>query len=197
MKTKKTIAFRFIYISLILFIFLFGSVSCSSDGQENRGGARTIEAQGYRAEPRPYSVTIRSTGELLSWEDVELKSPVAGNVLKINFNEGQKVNQGALLLEIDSRTWEAQKRGLEAQLESAESELQRRERLLEIEGASQENVDQSRVAVSELKARIDELDVRIDLAQIRAPFSGRLGMRNFSPGAFLSQVRCDNKAGSI
>jgi membrane fusion protein, multidrug efflux system len=176
-----------ILIRLFLIIVMISMLSCSSEVKNDSGRVRTIEAEGYRAEPQFYTVTIRSTGELLSWEDVELRSPVAGNVLKIYFNEGQSVNQGALLLEIDSRTWEAQKRGLEAQLESAESELERRERLLEIEGASQEIVDQSRVAVSELKARIDELDVRIDLAQIRAPFSGRLGMRNFSPGAFLSQ----------
>ncbi|MFW5725235.1 MAG: efflux RND transporter periplasmic adaptor subunit, partial [Bacteroidota bacterium] len=41
--------------------------------------------------------------------------------------------------------------------------------------------------VSDLEARIDELKVRIDLARVKAPFSGQLGMRNFSPGAFLSQ----------
>ncbi|MFN2394751.1 MAG: efflux RND transporter periplasmic adaptor subunit, partial [Bacteroidales bacterium] len=127
------------------------------------------------------------TGELLPWEDVELRTPIAGNVLGIYFDEGQFVQEGALLVRIDSRTWEAQKQGLAAQLVSAENELNRNRQLLEIEGASQEDVDQAEARVNTLKAQIEELAVHIDLAQIRAPFSGTLGMRNFSQGTFLSQ----------
>jgi membrane fusion protein, multidrug efflux system len=180
------VALKMLYKIILLILFLAG-LSCSRGTQEGQQQQRIIDAIGFRAELLPYSVSIRSTGEILSWEDVELKAPVAGNVLRIHFNEGQTIRQGATILEIDSRVWQAQKRGLEAQLESARSELRRRERLLDIEGASQEMVDQSRVAVSDLEARIEELDVRIDLSVVRAPFSGRLGMRNFSPGAWLSQ----------
>jgi membrane fusion protein, multidrug efflux system len=161
--------------------------SCSRGGNTGGGGPRTIEVEGFRAEPSTYSVTIRSTGELLSWEEVELRAPVAGNVLHIHFREGQQVRRGASLVEIDSRTWMAQKRGLEAQLESSAGELRRRQRLLEIEGASQEIVDQAMAAVSDLEARLEELNVRIELAHVRAPFHGRLGMRNISPGAYLMQ----------
>lgn len=143
--------------------------------------------EGFEAYLQDFSFSIRSTGQLLSYEDVEIRTPVAGNVQQIYFQEGQYVQEGTLLVEIDSRTWEAQKKGLEAQLLSAGNELARREKLLELEGISQESVDQSRAQVSDLEARIDELAVRIDLAHIRAPFSGRLGMRDFSPGAFLSQ----------
>lgn len=170
------------YLFLLLMVF-----SCSGGDNTGGGGTRTIEAEGFRAEPTTYSVTIRSTGELLSWEEVELRAPVAGNVLNIHFREGQQVNKGASLVQIDSRTWVAQKRGLEAQLESSAGELRRRQRLLEIEGASQEIVDQAMAAVSDLEARLEELNVRIDLAHVRAPFHGRLGMRDISPGAYLMQ----------
>ena len=174
-------------LSSIVVSLLF--LSCSSGNSDGQGqqGPRSINAEGFRVETQPFNVQIRSTGELHSYEEVELRSPVAGNVLSIHFEEGQFVQQGALLVRIDSRTWEAQKNGLEAQLVSAENELLRRRQLFDVEGASQEDVDQAEARVSSLKAQIDELAVRIDLAQIRAPFSGRLGLRDFSPGAFLSQ----------
>ncbi len=174
------IQWLFLYIGILM-------ISCSSDNSSSRQGPRATSAEGYRIETESHTITIRSTGELMPYESVELRTPVAGNVHRIHFNEGEYVREGALLVEIDSRTWQAQKKGLEAQLVSAQSELERRNRLLEIEGASQESVDQAFATVSDLEARIEELHVRIDLANIRAPFSGRLGMRDFSPGAYLSQ----------
>ncbi len=179
----RTLVIQWLYFSIGILM-----ISCSSDnGSSSRQGSRATSAEGYRIETEPHTITIRSTGELMPGESVELRTPVAGNVLRIHFNEGEYVREGALLVEIDSRTWQAQKRGLEAQLVSARSELERRKRLLEIEGASQESVDQAFATVSDLQARIEELQVRIDLANIRAPFSGTLGMRDFSPGAYLSQ----------
>lgn len=178
---SKTLLFQWLFLVGILMI------SCSSDKGSSRQGSRATSVDGYRIETEPHTITIRSTGELMPYESVELRTPVAGNVLRILFNEGEYVQKGALLVEIDSRTWQAQKKGLEAQLVSAQSELDRRNRLLEIEGASQESVDQALATVSDLEARIEELQVRIELANIRAPFSGTLGMRDFSPGAYMSQ----------
>ncbi len=174
-------------IRLLVFLVPLALLSCSQGNQTEQRGPQSIRAQGFKTYYAPYTITIRSTGEVLPNEDIELRTPIAGNVLSIHFREGQFVEKGALLVEMDSRTWQAQKRGLEAQLSSAERELQRRIQLLEIEGTSQESVDQSRALVSDLEARIEELSVRIDLAQIRAPFGGRVGMRDFSPGAFLGQ----------
>ncbi len=189
MDTKRLQSIPYQPISIVILLILFFSVflSCSSNQQDSRQGSRVVQATGFRAEPQQYTIHISSTGELLSYESVELKTPVAGNVMAIHFKEGQYVQKGALLVEIDSRTWQAQVKGLEAQLKSARKELQRREQLLEMEGASQESVDQAMVSVSDLEARIEELKIRIDLSRIQAPFSGRLGMRNFSPGAFLAQ----------
>lgn len=175
----------FTALFLLLFLFLQSCGSETSSGGPQ--GPRTIEATGFRAEAEPYTITIRATGELLPFEEVELRTPLAGNVLSIHFSEGQYVRQNDLIVKIDSRTWKAQRRGLQAQLVSAENELKRKEQLLEIEGTSREELEQAETRVSSLKAQIEELSVRIDLAQVRAPFSGQVGMRDFSIGAYLSQ----------
>jgi membrane fusion protein, multidrug efflux system len=162
--------------------------SCQRGG--NSGGSpatRVLEADGHRVEAQPFQVHIRATGDLLSYEEVELKTPVAGIVLGIFFDEGQWVQKGDLLVEIDNRSWMAQKKGLEAQLEYTESELARKRELLSIEGVSLEEVERSQADADQLKARIEELGVMIDLSRVRAPFDGQLSMRNFSPGAYMAQ----------
>ncbi|MGF1586798.1 MAG: efflux RND transporter periplasmic adaptor subunit [Bacteroidales bacterium] len=165
----------------------FVTVSCKQNTAQNQGSENLYMVEAYQVMPEIYSESIRATGELLSFEETEIMAPVPGNVLNIYFREGQNVNKGDLLVEIDNRSWSARKRGLEAQLISAESDLVRKKDLLQIEGVSQEELEQSQATVSNLKAQIDELDVMIDLAHIQAPYSGRLGMRNFSPGAYLRQ----------
>jgi membrane fusion protein, multidrug efflux system len=170
---------------LVLIILTF--VSCRQKNNPNQQSQGKLNVDAYLAEYENFSVAIQSTGDLLPYEEVEIKTPVSGNVVKINFNEGQLVQKGFLLVEIDSRIWAAQKRGLEARLKTTENEYARKTELFKIDGISLEEVERSSAEVDDLKAKINELDVMIDLAHIRAPFGGRLGMRNFSPGAYLSQ----------
>lgn len=188
MKNQTQTRVRFFNFHVLLlpsFLSLF--LSCGSADSPSGQHTSVTHAEGFQVRTSEYRVNIRSTGDLLSWERVELKAPVAGNVLAIHFQEGQHVNEGELLVQIDDRTWKAQKKGLEAQLFSAENELERKRQLLAVEGVSREEFDQSEARANHLKAQIDELKVRIDLARIHAPFTGRLGMRNFSRGAYLAQ----------
>lgn len=168
-------------------VLLLMITSCNENNSFRQDLSGPLRVEGYELKHEFFSVNIRSTGELLPFEEVELRTPVAGYVFEIFFEEGQAVKKGDLLLEIDNRTWTARKKGLEARLISAKSEFDRQKQLLKIDGVSQQDVEQSEAEVDNIAAQIEELDVMIDLSHIRAPFDGRLGMRNFSPGAYLSQ----------
>jgi membrane fusion protein (multidrug efflux system) len=76
---------------------------------------------------------------------------------------------------------------LKVQLEASLSDLRRKKELLKVEGVSEEEVEQSQAVVDGIKSSMDELTVSVNLANIRAPFDGRVGMRNFSMGSYLSQ----------
>jgi membrane fusion protein (multidrug efflux system) len=130
---------------------------------------------------------VFATANLLSFEEVEIKAPVTGTVLSINFQEGQFVKKGDVLLKIDDRNWKAQIKGATAQLINAKNELSRKKELIKVGGASQQDVDNAQAAVNALEAQIEQLAVYVSLANIVAPFEGRVGMRNFSLGSFLSQ----------
>lgn len=176
-----------LFKTLRIFIIIPIIFSCSQKKNQNQQTSETVVVDGYVAEYESFSDVIYSTGDLLPFEEVEIKTPVSGNVVRINFMEGQFVQKGFLIVEIDNRSWTAQKSGLEARLKTAENEYERKTDLHKIGGVSLEEVEKSEAEMDDLKAKIRELEVMIDLAHIRAPFSGRLGMRNFSPGAYLTQ----------
>ncbi|NBC83413.1 MAG: efflux RND transporter periplasmic adaptor subunit [Bacteroidetes bacterium] len=175
------------YGALALF-FVFGISACQQQNSTSTfNGTQKLNADGYVLQSDRFTSTITSTANLLPFESVSVKTPVEGNVLAIYFKEGEYVNKGDVIIQIDDRTWQAQLKGLNAQLIAARKELNRKEKLLEIEGASREEVDQLQATEQDLQARIDELEVSIDLAEVKAPFGGQLGMRNFSLGAYLDK----------
>jgi membrane fusion protein (multidrug efflux system) len=162
--------------------------SCGSkDAQTVRGPSQQFVAEGYVVTRQPFENILRVKAGLLPSESVEIKSPVAGTVLAIHFREGEAVTQGQSLVQIDDRVWKAQIKGYEAQLQAAREVLKRREDLLAVEGVSYEEVEAARSQVRQLEAHIEELAVSVSLASVQAPFSGRVGMRDFSVGAYLAQ----------
>lgn len=159
---------------------------CASEAAKEET-KNTIQVQGYRVSPQPFKNELITTANLMANEQVELKAPMSGQVLGIYFKEGESVQKGKLLVQLDDRNWKAEMIGVKAELEASEKVLERKEALLDIGGSSQEELDQAKARVELLKSQIQQLRVNINLAQVTAPFSGRLGMRNFSNGAFLNQ----------
>lgn len=173
-------------IWLLLALALPG-LSCSEATQEQKRGGGALGVEAIRLKASAFSTTVTAVGDLLANEQVEIKSPVAGHVMDVLFREGQQVRQGQVLVKIDDRSWQARKQGLEARLASAESELKRKRSLLQVEGASQAEVDQAEATVKDLKAQIRALALRIELSEVHAPFSGKVGLRDFSKGAYMAQ----------
>lgn len=175
--------------SVVLLVLVINTVSCDKKVEEKAGaGARpALQVKAERIVPHSFANDISSTANLLASEQVELKAPLAGMVLDIYFKEGQQIREGQSIIRLDDRVWKAQLSGLNSELETAKKELQRRKNLLEIEGSSQEEIDLAATTIEKLKAQIQQLQVNIQLANVKAPFSGKMGMRDFSLGAFLKE----------
>jgi membrane fusion protein (multidrug efflux system) len=160
--------------------------SCAGDSEKNGEEKKpNLLVEGFVVASGSFDNVLATTANLMASEQVELKAPISGEVLEINFKEGQKVKQGQSIIRIDDRSWKAQLIGLKAQLTNAENEYNRKKSLLDVEGSSQQEVDQAFTAVEILKSQIQQLNINIDLANVTAPFSGVIGMRNFSKGAYL------------
>ncbi len=162
-------------------------MSCGGESREEASSVSPISVEVYEVMEEAFSVTIRSTGELLPMEETEIRSAVSGHVMQVHFEEGGLVRKGDLLVTLDSRRWQAQRQGLQARLEAALAELERRVSMRKVDGVSEAEVEQTRAEVATLQSQLEELDVLIDLSQIRAPFAGTLGMRDFSVGAYMRE----------
>lgn len=170
-------------LSLILAI-----VSCNNgEAEKSADGTNTLQVETYTVKAQPFNNELTTTANLIAEEQVELMAPMAGQVLAIYFKEGESVKKGQTLIRLDDRSWKSQLVGVKAELDAAQKDYMRKQELLSVEGSSQEEVDNSFSKVEILKSQQQQLQVNIDLANVSAPFSGQLGMRDFSEGAFLKQ----------
>lgn len=129
---------------------------------------------------------IKTTGSILPNEKMELRSEVSGRIEKIGFTEGSQVQKGALLVQIDDSELLAQLQKLNAQLRIAKEDENRKQQLLAINGISQEIYDASLAKLEELEADIALTNSKIRKSKIIAPFSGKIGLRLVSEGAWVS-----------
>lgn len=175
--------------SIIVFVLLVALASCESETTQNTTTAAktSLTVNAYKVVSQPFSSTLKTTANLLAKEQVELMAPITGQVLAIYFKEGQYIRKGQSIVRLDDRAWQAELLGVKAEISAAENDLTRKHQLLEVEGSTQEEVDNAYAKLELLRSQQQQLLVNISLANVTAPFSGQLGMRDFSEGAFLSQ----------
>lgn len=141
---------------------------------------------GYIVKTGPVSEPVQLPGTLLPMEETEIHSEVNGRVVSHAINEGAYVNKGALLVKLFDGDLQAQLKKLQVQLQIAEKTEERNKELLKISGISQQDYDLSFLQVSNINADIELLKTNIVKTEIRAPFSGRIGFRNISIGAYIT-----------
>ncbi|MDB4921480.1 efflux RND transporter periplasmic adaptor subunit [Mucilaginibacter sp.] len=130
--------------------------------------------------------TIDVTGTIDANEKVNLISETAGNITGIFFNEGSYVKKGQLLVKVYNQDIIASLKQNDYQVALAKQNEYRNGILLQKEAISQQEYDTSLTSLNTLKAQSDVLKAQIAKTEIRAPFSGTIGLRNISPGGYLS-----------
>lgn len=164
-------------------------LACKKEAQVAEASNATttaLEVDAVIVTRKPFSNQIKATANILPDEYTEIKTPLTAEVMGIFFQEGQYVAAGKPLVQLNDKIYQAQINGFKAELKAAQSTLERKQSLLEIEGSTKEEIETAMATVESLEAKIEELQEYVDLARIKAPFSGRLGMRNFSKGAYLT-----------
>ncbi len=164
-----------------------------------------------------YAPTATEIGEVRATESVPLTARVKGEIVKINFTEGEKVKAGAVLFEIDPREYEAALLSAKADLEKAKSEkdhadleFKRHEELRESDVDSdakfqqyknqKQKADASYLAA---EAAVKLAELNLEYTKIKAPFDGWVGFRDCSlhelvgPGTAKQQLATIEKSGGI
>jgi len=152
---------------------------------------------GFQMPPTPVEVasvqsrTVRdqfhALGSIASDEQIEVVSELSAVVKELSFTEGQAVQQGAQLAHLDDREIRADAERAEAQHEQAQSNFERAKKLLEQNAISTQEMDDAKTALKVAEANAALARARLDKTRIRAPFSGLVGRRRVSPGAYLRE----------
>ena len=138
------------------------------------------------AEEQDLPNTIEVNGSVLSQEMVELHPEISGRIIYLDIPDGAKVTQGTILARINDADLEAELDQLNVQLDIAKKTEQRMKQLLAVNGVDQASYDAALSARDNLEASINVKKAEIDKTVIRAPFTGTLGLRQVSPGAYVT-----------
>jgi membrane fusion protein (multidrug efflux system) len=130
--------------------------------------------------------TIQSVGTIAAKQSVDIVSEIARKVTKIYVQEGSYVKQDALLFKLDDADLLARKYKLQQQEKLALLDETRFRELLTTESVTQQEYDQISTTLKVLQAEIGVLEVEIAKTELRAPFSGKIGLTKVDIGAYVT-----------
>lgn len=160
------------------------------------GGGIPVPVTVAEAAQRDVALSVDGLGTVVPLESVVVRTQLDGQLMEINFREGQEVAKGDVLARVDDRTVQAALQQAEgkraydqAQLANARVDLQRYQGLAQGAGVTRQQVDTQRAQVAMLEAQVRQDEAAIDQARaqlafatIRSPLAGRVGIRQVDPG---------------
>lgn len=147
----------------------------------NASPVETAVAQATRS-----SVNIPSVGSLRSDENVQIASEIAGRIAEIRFREGEPVKQGDVLVRLDDSLAKAELSDMEARFNFQKANFERANALSTGRNITERAFDEARQNFESARAALELSRVRNSKHQLQAPFSGVVGIRTLSAGAFVS-----------
>jgi membrane fusion protein, multidrug efflux system len=170
-----------------------------SAGKRDRGGDGPVPVLAAAAKVADVPVYLDGVGTTKALNTVTVRPQVDGKLMRLLFREGQDVERGYVLAEIDPITYQAlhdqakaKKAQDEAQLANARLDLERYNRLVASNSATRQQADTQRAMVAQLEAQVNLDQAAIDNSQailgytkIIAPISGRTGIRMVDEGNLL------------
>jgi multidrug efflux system membrane fusion protein len=170
-------------------------------GFRSRGNTQPVPVRAVTVQRQDLTVHLRAIGTVVPLNTVTVRSRVDGQLLRVAFTEGQQVEQGQLLAEIDPLPYkirlaqaEAQFQQNQAQLRTVQSDLERLKQLNAQSLVTQQQLEAQQALVAEREgalaanqAQVDDAKRQLTYTRIEAPISGRLGLRQVDAGNLVRQ----------
>lgn len=164
--------------SLVLLSFIWAS-ACWAQSQPP--GVIVSEARIH-----PFPLSAEALGNARANEAVNIRPEITAAITAIRFEEGQEVERGTVLLELESSEPLADLAAAKAALVDSESQYRRSNELFKTRVVSESQLEQLAAQRDADKAAVNAAQARLNQTVIRAPFSGQLGLRRVSLGSIVS-----------
>jgi multidrug efflux system membrane fusion protein len=164
--------------------------------KSGKGGDRTLPVSAVATHKGDIAVYVTGLGSVTAYNTVTIKTRVDGQLDKVAFTEGQMLNQGDLVVEIDPRPYqvmltqaEGQMARDQATLDNARIDLKRYQHLIETSAITKQQLDTQEATVKQGEGTvkndqgvIDSAQLQLTYCRITAPISGRIGLRTVDQG---------------
>jgi membrane fusion protein (multidrug efflux system) len=151
-------------------------------GRSNQPASVTLAA--VRTER--VSQKLEALGNARANESVDISSKISNVVTAVTFRDGERVKRGQVLVQLDNAQARADVAEAQAALTESESQYNRSRELLNTQALSKSSFDQLVATLAANRARLGAAQARLEDTVIRAPFSGRVGLRRVSVGTLIS-----------
>jgi membrane fusion protein, multidrug efflux system len=178
-------------LMLAVLALAFGALFSWKTMQFDEAGRRMAQrpptvVSSVRVQTESWEPYLSATGTLTASQGISVSNEVAGLITGIHFVSGQTVNKGDLLLQLDDSVARAELLGLKAQERFARLDLKRDRALIAKKYVSRAGLDRAETTLDEAIAQVKAKQALIAKKQIRAPFSGRLGIRQVNLGEYIA-----------
>ncbi len=182
----KHIIYALLGIGLIGLI-IYRITTNSADKDDKKQGSRApAKVTGMVLEPREFADQLSLSGSIEANEQVDIRSEVSGVVVSINFDEGTSVKKGQILFKVNDIELRAQLAQANTAQKLASENERRAKLLLEKEAISREEYDIASADFQSSRAQTQLIQAQIAKATVRAPFSGKIGLRSISEGTYVT-----------
>jgi len=176
-------------VAVALFIAAIGFFKFQQIQAAIKGGGFPPQAEAVTtvvAHEDTWPGVLTAFGTVEAVQGVTLSADLPGTVTKINFQSGQNVGKGAVLLELDTRQERAALASTVAQRDLAKLTVDRAKGLMARQLIAQSEFDQADATFKQAEANVAGIQATIDRKTVRAPFAGRLGIRQVDLGQYVA-----------
>jgi membrane fusion protein, multidrug efflux system len=139
-----------------------------------------------RVEAQTWEGTLTAVASVVAAQGVAVSNDAPGMVSRLYFESGDTVKQGQILVQLDANVERAQIASAQARRQLAETSLKRTQALVQSGAIAPAQLDADESAFKTLTADTATLEAQVQRKVIRAPFSGRLGIREVNLGQYLA-----------
>jgi membrane fusion protein, multidrug efflux system len=188
--------------------FLTGGSPGPGSREQSPGGSRAVPVMAVSARSGDLGIYQTGLGTVTPLQTVTVRSRVDGELVELGFREGQLVQKGALLAQIDPRPFEVQLHQAEGQLardeaalKNAQADLERYRILIEQDSVPRQQLDtqaatveQAQASIKSDRALVESAKLNLTYSRVTAPVTGIAGLRQVDPGNI---VRAGDASGIV